>query len=147
MRFPLSSSADAFSIVSAMAVRISVAGERWVPLPAELRYDVTDPYAVRLSIGAPLAPAVDWVFARSLLVEGLSRPAGIGDVVLLPRHRCDPVSVRILLRSRAGAALLTVPALAVMDFLRRSDALVPPGTEHHHIEVDRAIDRLAADGA
>ncbi|MFF8732425.1 SsgA family sporulation/cell division regulator [Streptomyces sp. NPDC015171] len=123
-----------------------MAGERWVPLPAELRYEVTDPYAVRLSIGAPLASSVDWVFARSLLARGIHRPAGIGDVVVIPRHRCDPRSVRILLRTRAGAALLAVSAYAVRDFLRRSDALVPPGTEHRLIDLDRLVRRLAPDG-
>ncbi|WP_078872249.1 SsgA family sporulation/cell division regulator [Streptomyces sp. NRRL S-337] len=121
-----------------------MAGEAWVPLPAELRYDMADPYAICLSMGAPAAPSVDWVFARSLLAEGLHRPTGIGDVVVIPRHRRRPESVRILFRTRTGAALLAVHALVVTDFLRRSEALVPPGTEHHHIDVDRVIDRLTA---
>ncbi|GKQ34105.1 SsgA family sporulation/cell division regulator [Streptomyces sp. A012304] len=144
MRIPLSYDADASSIVFPTEVKISVAGAPWVPLPAELRYDMADPYAVRLCMGAPLVPSIDWVFARSLLMEGVRRPSGIGDVVVIPRHRCDPDSVRILLRTRTGAALLAARAVVVMDFLRRSEALVPPGTEHHHVDVDRLIDRLTA---
>jgi hypothetical protein len=144
VRIPLSESADACSIVFPTEVHISVAGDAWVPLPAALRYDVADPYAVRLSMGAPAAPSVDWVFARSLLADGLHRPTGNGDVVVIPRHRSRPESVRILFRTRAGAALLAVHALVVTDFLRRSAALVPPGTEHHHIDVDRVVDRLTA---
>ncbi|WP_078884068.1 SsgA family sporulation/cell division regulator [Streptomyces sp. NRRL S-340] len=121
-----------------------MAGEAWVPLPAALRYDTADPYAVRLSMGAPAARSVDWVFARSLLADGLHRPTGIGDVVVIPRHRRRPESVRILVRTRTGAALLAVHTLVVRDFLRRSEALVPPGTEHHHIDLDRVIGRLTA---
>ncbi|MFF7186664.1 SsgA family sporulation/cell division regulator [Streptomyces sp. NPDC008222] len=115
-----------------------------MPLPVELCYDVADPYAVRLSIGAPSTPSVDWVFARSHLLEGVRRPAGIGDVAVIPRHRCDPDAVRLLLRTRTGATLLAARAAMVMDFLRRSEALVPPGTEHHHVDLDRLIDSLTA---
>jgi hypothetical protein len=130
------------SVMCMMTVRVSVPNELPAPLPAELHYDMTDPYAVRLSLGAPTARAVDWVFARSLLTEGLRRPTGTGDVLVIPRHRYHPNSVRIVLRSAAGAALVDIAASTVAAFLRRTDSLVPPGTESLHIDMDRALAEL-----
>ncbi|MEU5642175.1 SsgA family sporulation/cell division regulator [Streptomyces milbemycinicus] len=136
--------ADEGQIVFTTTIQVTVANEPPVPLPAELRYAMTDPYAVCLSLGVPLAPTVDWVFARSLLAHGLHRPTGSGDVVVIPQHRHHPDAIRILLRRRNGAAVLEVATAAVTAFLRRSDVLVPPGTEHHHIDLDRVVQQLTA---
>ncbi|MFF3905836.1 SsgA family sporulation/cell division regulator [Streptomyces sp. NPDC001848] len=144
MRHPLFGTADERSVVHRTEIIVSVSDEPPVPLPAELRYDMSDPYAVCLSLGAPGAPSVDWVFARSLLADGLRRSAGIGDVVVVPRHRCHPDALRILLRTRTGAAVLEVGIRAVTSFLRRTDAIVPPGTEHRHIDLDDVVVRLTA---
>ncbi|MFR9793525.1 SsgA family sporulation/cell division regulator [Streptomyces sp. MB22_4] len=144
MRHPSSGAADKSSIVVRTTILVTVAAERPVPLPAELRYTVTDPYAVCLSLGAPSAPSVDWVFARSLLADGLRGLAGAGDVVVFPRRRCRPAAVRVLLMTRKGTAVLDVATAAVTDFLRRADALVPPGTETHHIDLDRVAEQLTA---
>lgn len=130
------------SVMYMVTARVSVPDEPSAPLPAELHYDMTDPYAVRLCLGAPTARTVDWVFARSLLTEGLRRPSGTGDVLVIPRHRCHPDCVRIVLRSAAGAALVDIAASAVAAFLRRTDSLVPPGTESLHIDMDRALAEL-----
>ncbi|MER6523950.1 SsgA family sporulation/cell division regulator [Streptomyces sp. NPDC001508] len=144
MRQQHTGAADEGPIVCGTTVLVTVAGDPPVPLPAQLRYTATDPYAVCLSLGVPSSPSVDWVFARSLLAQGLGRPAGSGDVVVIPRHRCHPDTVRILLRTRHGAAVLEVASHAVTDFLRRADALVPTGTEHRHIDLDRVVEQLTA---
>jgi hypothetical protein len=123
-------------------VHVSIPEERPVPLLTELHYDMTDPYAVRLSLGAPATRPVDWVFARALLAEGLYRPTGTGDVLVIPRHRCHPHSVRIVLRSAAGTALVEIAASEVAAFLRQTFALVPPGTESLLIDVDHAVTEL-----
>ncbi|MFJ4523641.1 SsgA family sporulation/cell division regulator [Streptomyces sp. NPDC088810] len=136
--------ADEDPIVCRTSVHVTVADDPPVPLPAELRYSAADPYAVCLSLGAPTAPSVDWVFARSLLAQGLRRPSGSGDVVVFPRLRPRSDAIRILLRTRAGAAVLEVAGAAVTAFLRRADALVPPGTEHRHIDLDRVVEQLTA---
>ncbi|KOV96140.1 SsgA family sporulation/cell division regulator [Streptomyces sp. NRRL B-3648] len=136
--------ADEDPIVCRTNVHVTVADDPPVPLPAELRYSAADPYAVCLALGAPAAPSVDWVFARSLLARGLRRPSGSGDVVVFPRPRPRSDAIRILLRSRTGAAVLEVAGAAVTAFLRRADALVPPGTEHRHIDLDRVVERLTA---
>ncbi|OYP13386.1 sporulation and cell division protein SsgA [Streptomyces sp. FBKL.4005] len=144
MRHDPAGAADEDPIICTTSVRVSVSGELPVPLPAELRYSAADPYAVRLSLGAPAAPPVDWVFARSLLAQGLSRPTGSGDVVVFPERRYRPDAIRILLRTRAGAALLEVSGTVVTAFLQRAHAVVPPGTEHRHIDLDHVVDQLTA---
>jgi hypothetical protein len=127
--------------MSMVTVHVSVPDGLSAPLPAELHYDTIDPYAVRLSLGAPATSPVDWVFARSLLSEGLRRPTGTGDVLVIPWHRC-PHSVRIVLRSPAGVALIDIAVSEVAEFLRRTTSLVPPGTESLHIDIDRALAEL-----
>lgn len=138
------SSADGTSVVHEVVTHVAVADEPPVSLPAELRYDRADPYAVCLSLGATSTGTVDWVFARSLLSEGLSRPAGTGDVLVIPRHRCHRLSVRIVVRSRVGAAVLDIATTAVIAFLKETERVVPPGTEGLHIDLDRVVAELMA---
>ncbi|MFF8971833.1 SsgA family sporulation/cell division regulator [Streptomyces sp. NPDC014995] len=144
MSHPSSGAAAGFSVVHEVMVRASAPDQRPVPLPSTLRYDSTDPYAVCLSLGAPSTRTVDRVFARSLLSEGLRRPGGAGDVLVIPRHRCHPGSVRIVVRSPAGAALLEIAVSAVTAFLEATHRVVPPGTEELHIDLDRVVAELTA---
>ncbi|MFF3302983.1 SsgA family sporulation/cell division regulator [Streptomyces sp. NPDC001741] len=130
------------TVIYTAVAHVSVPDEMPAPLPAELRYDISDPYAVRLSIGGPATRPVDWVFARSLLAGGLDRPTGTGDVVVIPLRRCRSDSVRIVLRSAAGTALIDIAASVVAAFLRRTEELAPPGTESLHIDMDRALAEL-----
>ncbi|MDX3763566.1 SsgA family sporulation/cell division regulator [Streptomyces sp. AK02-04a] len=130
------------SVMCRVTVHVSVPDELPAPLSAELHYGMSDPYAVRLSLGAPAARPVQWVFARSLLMEGLRRPTGTGDVLVIPQHRCHPNSVRIILRSAAGAALIDIAESAVAAFVKRTVSLVPPGTETLHLDIDRALAEL-----
>ncbi|MDX3850815.1 SsgA family sporulation/cell division regulator [Streptomyces sp. AK02-01A] len=130
------------SVMCMVTVYVRVPDELPTPLPAELHYDMADPYAVRLSIGAPAARPVNWVFARSLLMEGMHRPTGTGDVLVIPPHRCHTGLLRVVLRSAAGAALVDIAASAVAAFLQGTVSRVPPGTESLHIDMDRALAEL-----
>ncbi|MET7648169.1 SsgA family sporulation/cell division regulator [Streptomyces sp. NPDC005426] len=114
------------------------------PLPAELRYDSSDPYAVCLSIGSTSTGTVDWVFARSLLSEGMSRTTGEGDVLVVPRRSRGQNSVSIVLRSPAGAVVLDLAASAITVFLQWASIVVPPGTEGRHIDLDHVVAALMA---
>ncbi|MFL9657392.1 SsgA family sporulation/cell division regulator [Streptomyces sp. PB17] len=136
-------SEHATTVACQVTVAVGLPGDPAVLLCARLVYDVTDPYAVRLSLGAPEAPEpVDWFFARSLLEEGLCRPAGLGNVLVIPPHRCHRDSVAIVVRSATGSARIEVPAPATAEFLRRSHALVPPGEESAHVDIDRGLAAL-----
>ena len=70
------------SVRCAVTVRVGGQGKPPAPLPAELHYDLTDPCAVRLSLGAPLTRPVDWVFARSLLADGLHNVHAVRDLAV-----------------------------------------------------------------
>ncbi|MFF8971858.1 SsgA family sporulation/cell division regulator [Streptomyces sp. NPDC014995] len=144
MTQPFPGAADGTSVTHDVVVHVVVAEEPPISLPAELRYDRTDPYAVCLSLGGTSTGTVDWVFARSLLSEGWSRPVGVGDVLVIPRHCRHRHSVRIVVRSAAGAALLDIAASAVAAFLAHTDRVVPPGTEGLHIDLDRVVAELMA---
>ncbi|MFJ9729507.1 SsgA family sporulation/cell division regulator [Streptomyces sp. NPDC101209] len=130
---------SATTLVRGVTVSVGVPGEPVVQLSAELCYDMADPYAVRLSLGAPEVESVDWVFARSLLEEGLHRPTGVGSVLVSPPDRWHDKFVRIVVRSIEGAARIDIPVIEALEFLRQSHALVPTGGESLHIRVDHEL--------
>ncbi|MGW7070872.1 SsgA family sporulation/cell division regulator [Streptomyces sp. NPDC054855] len=127
------------SVKCTVAAQLGTQRNTSMPVPAELHYDLTDPCAVRLSLGAPLTSPVDWVFARELLAQGLHLSAGIGDVLVTPLGPHRARRVRITLRSATGSALVDIDAAEVDAFLQQSFALVPPGAESAHIDLDRAV--------
>ena len=70
-------------------LRLVVSSESSLPVPAGLRYDTADPYAVHATFHTGAEETVEWVFARDLLAEGLHRPTGTGDVRVWPVARKD----------------------------------------------------------
>ncbi|WP_189234525.1 SsgA family sporulation/cell division regulator [Streptomyces flaveolus] len=131
------------SVMRTVTALVSVAEDRRVPLSARLSYQLDDPYAVRLSLGAPAKKSAEWVFARELLADGMRRPAGVGDVLVFPRHGCLPDTMRIVLRSSTGAALLELSASLMTAFLHNTYDLVAPGAEGMHVDLDGCLARLA----
>ncbi len=57
-------------------LRLVVSSESSLPVPAGLRYDTADPYAVHATFHTGAEETVEWVFARDLLAEGTSPPHG-----------------------------------------------------------------------
>jgi Streptomyces sporulation and cell division protein, SsgA. len=53
--------------------------------------------------------------------------------------------VCIALSSPEGEALLEAPARALESFLKRTDAAVPPGTEHRHFDLDTELSHILAE--
>ncbi|MFC7014029.1 SsgA family sporulation/cell division regulator [Streptomyces viridiviolaceus] len=125
-----------------MTAHVSALNSTSLPLPAKLHYGVNDPYAVSLSLGPSAGPPVTWSFARELLAEGLRRPTGPGDVLVLPRCSHHPHSMRIVLNNMQGTALVELAAADVAAFLRRTFSLVPAGTEGDYLDLDGAITAL-----
>jgi hypothetical protein len=117
-----------------------------IPVAADLRYDSADPYAVCLSLHSGEPRTVDWVFGRDLLVDGISRRAGIGDVVVepVPARRVD--YVRITLRSETGPFYAQLPVRAVLSFVQQTQAMVRLGAEHRHLDLDGLVRRLTETG-
>ncbi|GAA0499466.1 SsgA family sporulation/cell division regulator [Streptomyces stramineus] len=106
------------------------------PVPAQLRYERSDPFAVHIAFppAASLDGAdVEWAFGRELLACGLISPAGGGDVHIWP---CGPDRTVLEFHAREGVAMVQIDTSELRRFLARSYALVPLGCEVGHLDVD-----------
>ncbi|MBQ0887068.1 SsgA family sporulation/cell division regulator [Streptomyces sp. RM72] len=116
-----------------------------VPVAIAFHYSAADPYAVRMAVHTEEAPPVEWVFARDLLTEGISRPAGLADVQVwpVPRRRryleAGRGAVNIRVSSQDGTTVLTVQAASLRAFLDRTLDTVAAGTESTGPQIDRAL--------
>ncbi|MGK5529431.1 SsgA family sporulation/cell division regulator [Streptomyces sp. URMC 129] len=129
-------------IESELALHLVLSPERSIPVPALLRYRSDDPFAVHITFHLGSEAPVHWTFARDLLVEGVFRPSGQGDVVLWPARDEGRNVVWLSLRSPEGDALLRAPAAALSAWLERTMRLVPPGAETEQVDVDEALRAL-----
>lgn len=125
----------------AVDLRLVVPDAEAVPMPVALRYCASDPYAVTVAFRGD-GLSVEWVFARDLLLEGLSGPAGKGDVHISPATRAGTDAVSIWLSSPDGQAVLEADRVDLAAFLDRTTSLVPAGREHEHIDLDAEIATL-----
>ncbi|MGW2051569.1 SsgA family sporulation/cell division regulator [Streptomyces sp. NPDC001858] len=118
------------------------ADDQELPVPATLRYDATDPFAVHVDFPSEVSlagEAVTWTFARALLEQGVSDPAGSGDVHIWP---CGPDRTVMEFHSPLGMALLQFDSGALRRFLLRSYAVVAAGTEDVGAAVDQGLQAL-----
>ncbi|MFF4588492.1 SsgA family sporulation/cell division regulator [Streptomyces sp. NPDC001388] len=118
-------------------------------IPVELGYEACDPYAVRLTFHLPGDAPVTWAFGRELLIDGVGRPCGEGDVRVSP---VDPdVLGEVLIRLQVGGdqALFRSSAAPLVAFLDRTDKLVPLGQEgalaDFDTHLDEELDRILAE--
>jgi hypothetical protein len=87
---------------------------------------------------------VHWTFARELLVEGVFRPCGHGDVRVWPAKAGGRSVVLMALSSPGGDALLQAPAAQVSAWLERTLRVVPPGSEGGQPGLDDGLAELLA---
>ncbi|MFE7131172.1 SsgA family sporulation/cell division regulator [Streptomyces sp. NPDC057638] len=118
--------------------------ERSVPVPARLIYRTDDPFAVHITFHIGSDHPVRWTFARELLIEGVFRPCGHGDVRVWPTKVDGRSVVLMALSSPDGEALLEAPALTVSAWLERTLRIVPPGTEADRLRLDDGLTALLA---
>ncbi len=117
-----------------------------VPVEVELRYDGRDPFAVQVSFQAGrTGAAVEWVFARDLLADGMITEAGTGDVNVRPAP-VNPDRIELELTSPSGHALFVANAAGLAEFLERTYAIVPLGSEYTWLDLDLALDDLLSSG-
>ncbi|MFF1445666.1 SsgA family sporulation/cell division regulator [Streptomyces sp. NPDC058295] len=122
--------------------RLITAEDQELPVPATLRYDSTDPFAVHVDFPPEVSlagEAVTWTFGRTLLEQGVSGPAGTGDVHIWP---CGPVRTVVEFHSPLGLALLQFETGALRRFLLRSYAVVAAGREDVGAAVDQGLEAL-----
>ncbi|MEV5551001.1 SsgA family sporulation/cell division regulator [Streptomyces sp. NPDC052309] len=115
-----------------------------VPVPARLCYFTDDPYAVHITFHIDSLHPVHWTFGRDLLVEGVFRPCGHGDVRVWPSKADGRSVVLVALSSPDGDALLQAPAAQVSAWLERTLRAVPPGTEGEQLGLDDGLAELLA---
>ncbi|KAB2972979.1 SsgA family sporulation/cell division regulator [Streptomyces sp. SS1-1] len=127
-----------------LELRLILSPERSVPVPARLGYHSDDPYAVHVTFHITSAQPVHWTFSRDLLIEGVFRPCGHGDVRVWPTKSEGRAVVLMALSSPDGDALLEAPAAQVSAWLERTLRAVPPGTEAGQLGIDDALDELLA---
>ena len=113
---------------------------RSVALPALLSYDPADPWAVEITFGWP-SGTVRWLVGRDLLLQGMTDPAGEGDVLLWPSiDDCGRAAVVLELSSPHGRLVTQVPTSELGAFLARTLAAVPQGQEE--IDLDLLVETL-----
>ncbi|MFI5685688.1 SsgA family sporulation/cell division regulator [Streptomyces sp. NPDC051636] len=127
-----------------LELRLILSPERSIPVPARLGYRSDDPYAVHIAFHTTSEQPVNWTFSRGLLVEGVFRPSGQGDVRVWPAKVEGRSVVVMALSSPDGDALLQAPAAQLSAWLERTLRVVPPGSEGGQLGLDKALDQLLA---
>ncbi|MFD4033081.1 SsgA family sporulation/cell division regulator [Streptomyces sp. NPDC058637] len=125
-----------------LELRLVLSPERAIPVPARLSYLTDDPYAVHITFHIGSETPVHWTFARELLVDGVFRPCGHGDVRIWPTRVDDRGVICVALTSPDGNALLEMPSAAVAAWVERTLRVVPPGSESSLLGLDDALAEL-----
>ncbi|MEU4051524.1 SsgA family sporulation/cell division regulator [Streptomyces olivaceus] len=127
-----------------LELRLVLSPETSIPVPALLGYHSDDPYAVHITFHIDSGQPVHWTFARDLLVEGVFRPSGNGDVRVWPSKTEGRSVVLMALSSPDGDALLEAPTPQVSAWLERTLRAVPPGSEGGRLGLDDGLAELLA---
>ena len=131
-----------------------VGPQSWTEVPALLRYEPSDPFAVRIAFGDvgdqnatvdPDGGGIAWLVSRELLQSGLDQPAGDGDVRVWPASAAADV-LFLHLRAPSGEALFELSRATVAAFLRQTESLVPTGSETDLLDLDDELQVLLSNG-
>ncbi|MCU1594848.1 MAG: sporulation and cell division protein SsgA [Frankiales bacterium] len=135
-------SARPVTVSTELQLHLVVPGAVALPVKAGLSYDTRDPYAVSVAFhtgSGTSADTVMWTFARQLLTDGVTSPVGAGDVRVWPASTDGEPVVCLSLTSPSGNALFEVPVPELVEFLTRTYAAVPTGSESDHVDVDAEL--------
>ncbi|MET7645787.1 SsgA family sporulation/cell division regulator [Streptomyces sp. NPDC005426] len=127
-----------------LELKLVLSPERSIPVPARLTYRTEDPYAVHIAFHIGSDAPVHWTFARDLLVEGMFRPSGHGDVRIWPTKVEGRGVICVALTSPDGNALLEVESVVVAVWVERTLCVVAPGTETGRLGIDEGLAELLA---
>jgi hypothetical protein len=126
------------TVVASMVMTLIADGHE-LAVGAELSFNSRDPFAVRVLFSIPNMPAVVWVFARDLLIDGLNGPSGHGDVQVFP----TATGIVIELDSPGGRARLLADGESLTSFVQDTMDVVAAGAEDLFFDIDREIAMLA----
>ena len=109
-------------------------------LPASFGYDPSDPWAVWITFLGP-GERVRWAVGRDLLLQGMTDPAGEGDIQLWPSiDENGRAAVVMELCSPDGRLVTQLLTNELYRFLTRTLAVVPLGTES--IDLDELVEAI-----
>lgn len=112
-------------------------GDAVTPVTTRWTYESTEPYAITVAFATERGRWIEWVFARDLLLDGLTEPSGEGDLRVAPDE--DPDLVALEIHAPGGSAAFTLDRHDTEEFLARTLELVPAGTESTHFDIDRLL--------
>ncbi len=134
------------AVTAELSLRMVVDYDRTIEVPCEFEYRSDEPYAVRATFHTGSAD-IEWMFARDLILEGLQRPSGEGDVVIWPeQHQGDAPLVLLALNSPSGQAVLECDRPHIEHFVKRTFDIVAVGDEASTVGIDRCIELILGEG-
>lgn len=123
-----------------LTLQVLDAWGRTVDLSASFEYDAGDPWAVWIAFRGA-GEGVRWAVGRDLLLQGLTDPAGEGDVQLFPSvDENGRAAVVMELCSPDGRLVTQMRTSDLYGFLSRTLAVVPVGSER--IDLDLMVESL-----
>ncbi len=118
-----------------VAMHLVLSDASVLPIRAELTFDASDPYTVRMEFTGTHSNCT-WLIGRELIAQGVladpTSPAGTGDVRIWRDE--DPTFILLALSGVEGDALLAGPAEPFARFVAATTVLVPFGSESTRME-------------
>lgn len=115
---------------------------RAVDVPTTMSFEQSDPFAVTLTFHAASGDVV-WMMARHVLLQGLTSPAGDGDIRVFPSIDEDASAVTVLdFSSPNGHLVGQVPTRELQEFVAETIAVVPVGDESMFLDIDALAEAL-----
>jgi hypothetical protein len=130
------------TVRSAIDLRLQVSDGPALRMRSHVEYSPDDPYAVRVAFHTGTNDVVEWTFARSLLTDGVTHPVGEGDVQVWPSDSAGAPTVCLSVSSPSGCALFEAPLKELVQFLTRTYASVPTGSESDFVDLDSELSEL-----
>ncbi|GAA1952620.1 SsgA family sporulation/cell division regulator [Amycolatopsis minnesotensis] len=112
------------------------------PVLSRLSFLASEPFAVTIAFRSERGRWIEWVFARDLLVTGLTEPSGIGDVRVRPDLALDEDLIALEIESPDGYALVEMELADLESFVANTLELVPAGAESEHFDVEALIEEI-----
>ncbi|MFI9081457.1 SsgA family sporulation/cell division regulator [Streptomyces sioyaensis] len=130
------------SVKCEVEINLVLSSELSVAMSAEFSYRADDPFAVCVTFHGNSDSTVHWRFARELLMEGMIRPAGHGNVRVWPAESESCRVLCVALRSLDVQAIVTMPIAPIETWLERTLHVVALGSESEQLGIDAELRRL-----
>jgi len=132
------------AVTAELDLQLVVPGGPSLCVATGLRYESDDPWAVRVIFhtGGEDDGTVEWIFARQLLIDGVLKACGEGDVRVWPALNDGAHVVNLEMASPSGSALFEIDRDALVAFLQRTYLAVPTGQECSRVDLDAELRML-----